>query len=85
MIDDRNNTPSANKIKEGFVRNQKANEAGWKMYLGEMYGTDQMPAYAAPSRAEDYSGLPYTYTFVGQLDPFRSETLTYVSKLAQAG
>ncbi|MED1058265.1 alpha/beta hydrolase [Bacillus mycoides] len=85
MIDDRNNTPSANEIKEGFVWNQKANEAGWKMYLGEMYGTDQIPVYAAPSRAEDYSDLPYTYTFVGQLDPFRSETLTYVSKLAQAG
>lgn len=42
MIDDRNDTPSANEIKEGFVWNQKANEAGWKMYLGEMYGTDQI-------------------------------------------
>ena len=40
MIDDRNDTPSANEIKEGFVWNQKANEAGWKMYLGEMYGTE---------------------------------------------
>ena len=45
MIDDRNDTPSANEIKEGFVWNQKANEAGWKMYLGEMYGTDQIPVY----------------------------------------
>ena len=34
MIDDRNNTPSANEIKQGFVWNQKSNEAGWKMYLG---------------------------------------------------
>ena len=85
MIDDRNNTPSTNEIKEGFVWNQKANESGWKMYLGEIYGTDNIPAYAAPARAEDYSNLPYTYTFVGQLDPFRSETLTYVTKLAQAG
>lgn len=42
MIDDRNNTPSANEIKEGFVWNQRANEAGWKMYLGEMYGMDQI-------------------------------------------
>jgi acetyl esterase/lipase len=85
MIDDRNNTPSTNEIKEGFVWNQKTNEAGWKMYLGEIYGTDNIPVYAAPARAEDYSNLPYTYTFVGQLDPFRSETLTYVTKLAQAG
>ncbi|MED4812119.1 alpha/beta hydrolase [Bacillus atrophaeus] len=85
MIDDRNNTPSTNEIKEGFVWNQKTNEAGWKMYLGEIYGTDNIPAYAAPARAEDYRNLPYTYTFVGQLDPFRSETLTYAAKLAEAG
>lgn len=85
MIDDRNNTPSTNEVKEGFVWNQKTNEAGWKMYLGEIYGTDTISAYAAPARAEDYSNLPYTYTCVGQLDPFRDETLTYVSKLAQAG
>lgn len=85
MIDDRNNTPSTNEIKEGFVWNQKSNEAGWKMYLGELHGTDRIPAYAAAARAEDYRNLPYTYTCVGQLDPFRSETLTYVTKLAEAG
>ncbi|MEW9052298.1 MAG: alpha/beta hydrolase [Neobacillus sp.] len=85
MIDDRNNTPSANEIKEGLVWNQKTNEAGWRMYLGALYGTDDIPSYAAPARAEDFSNLPYTYTCVGQLDPFRSETLTYVSKLAEAG
>lgn len=85
MIDDQNQTPSTNEIKEGFVWNQKTNEAGWKMYLGEIYGTENIPAYAAPARAEDYRNLPYTYTCVGQLDPFRDETLTYVTKLAQAG
>lgn len=85
MIDDRNNTPSANEITEGFVWNQKSNEAGWKMYLGKLHGTVDIPAYAAAARAEDYSNLPRTYTCVGQLDPFRSETLTYVTKLAEAG
>ena len=85
MIDDKNNSPSTNEIKEGFVWNQKTNEAGWKMYLGELYDTENIPAYAAPARAEDYRHLPYTYTCVGQLDPFRDETLTYVTKLAQAG
>lgn len=85
MIDDRNNTPSTNEIKEGFVWNQKSNQAGWRMYLGELYGTDDIPSYAAPARETNYSQLPYTYTCVGQLDPFRSETLTYVTKLAEAG
>jgi acetyl esterase len=85
MIDDQNNSPSTNEIQEGFVWNQKTNEAGWKMYLGELYGKDNIPAYAAPTRAEDYRKLPYTYTCVGQLDPFRDETLSYVTRLAQAG
>lgn len=85
MIDDRNNSPSSNEIKEGFIWNQKANEAGWKMYLGNLHGTEEIPPYAAPARATDYSNLPYTYTCVGQLDPFRDETIAYVSKLAQAG
>ena len=84
MIDDRNNTPSANEIKEGMIWNQQTNEFGWTCYLGDLYGQENVPIYAAPARAEDYSNLPYTYTCVGQLDPFRDETLSYVTKLAQA-
>ena len=85
MINDENNTPSANEITEGMIWNQKSNEAGWKMYLGELYGTEDISPYAAPARAQDFSDLPPTYTCVGQLDPFRSETITYVEKLAEAG
>lgn len=85
MINDGNNTPSANEIKEGMVWNQKTNEFGWKCYLGGLHGNVNVPIYAAPARAEDYSNLPYTYTCVGQLDPFRDETIAYVTKLAQAG
>ncbi|SOC45050.1 alpha/beta hydrolase [Ureibacillus acetophenoni] len=85
MIDDSNNTPSANEITDSMIWNQKLNDSGWKMYLGELYGKEEIPVYAAPARATDFSNLPTTYTFIGQLDPFRSETLTYVSKLAEAG
>lgn len=85
MIDDSNNTPSANEITDGMIWNQKLNDAGWKMYLGDLHGAEDIPVYAAPARATDLSNLPTTYTFIGQLDPFRSETLTYVSKLAEAG
>ena len=85
MINDSNDTPSANEITEGMIWNQKTNDFGWKCYLAELHGHDEVPIYAAPARAEDYRNLPYTYTCVGQLDPFRDETITYVSKLAQAG
>lgn len=49
-----------------------------------LYGSDTIPSYAASAREKDYGHLSYTYTCVGQLDPFSSETLTYVTKLAEA-
>jgi acetyl esterase/lipase len=52
------------------------------MYLG---GIDDISPYAAAARAEDLSGLPPAYTCVGELDPFRDETITYVSRLVRAG
>lgn len=40
---------------------------------------------AAPARATDLSGLPPTYTCIGELDPFRDETIDYVARLLRAG
>lgn len=85
MIDDRNNTPSSLEITGNLIWNHDLNEKGWSMYLNGENGSENVSQYAAPARATDLSGLPYTYTCVGQLDPFRDETLTYVQKLAQAG
>lgn len=84
MIDDRNNTPSATD-NDAPGWNQTTNEVGWKLYLGNLWGTDDVPAYAAPARAIDFSGLPPTYTYVGSLDPFCSETEDYIANLQQAG
>ena len=67
------------------VWNSRSNEAAWKLYLGELYGTDQVPAYAAPIRATHFSGLPPTATFVGSLEPFLDETLDYCQKLKASG
>ncbi len=44
-----------------------------------------IPAAAAPARATDYRGLPPTATFVGDLEPFRDETVAYVEHLRAAG
>lgn len=84
MIDDRNVTPSSHEITDSRVWNHANNAAAWKMYLGEHANGDISP-YAAPRRAKSLAGLPPTYTCVGQLDPFRDETLEYVTRLAQAG
>ena len=69
----------------GITWNTARNHAAWKLYLGELYGSDNVPAYASPSRASDLSGLPPCYTFVCTGEPFYDETLAYVSRLKAAG
>jgi acetyl esterase/lipase len=86
MIDDRNITPSSyeiNKVNFPKVWNREMNRQAWGMYLGET-AKDEVPPYAAAARARDLTGLPPTYTCVGLLDPFRDETIEYVTRLAQA-
>lgn len=84
MIDNRTNTPSSYEITDSRVWNRENTIFGWEMYLGENYDRD-VSQYAAPSRATDLSGLPPTYTCVGELDPFRDETIEYVTRLLRAG
>lgn len=83
MIDDRMITPS-NTGNDAPVWNSAVCRVAWDLYLGGLSG-DAVPAYAAPSRATDYRGLPPTCTFVGDLEPFRDETVDYVERLRAAG
>lgn len=84
MLDDRLVTPSS-KDNDGPITNTQAVKAAWKLYLGNLYGTDRVPAYAAPARAINYAGLPPTYTFVGDIDLFVDETKEYINNLRKAG
>lgn len=84
MLDDRMQTSSAQN-NDAPVWNSKANEAAWKLYLGPLYGTSDVPPYAAPARERDFSGLPPAYTFVGDIEPFHDETLAYIRQLRAAG
>ena len=68
------------------VWNTKRNHMGWKAYLGDLWELgESVPAYAAPARQTDYSNLPPAYTFVGDIEPFYCETLTYIENLKKAG
>ncbi len=66
------------------VWNTRKNHFAWKLYLRGLKGSE-VPDYASPSRRVDYSGLPPCYTFVGSLDPFLDETVSYVRALNDAG
>ncbi|MBR4744581.1 MAG: alpha/beta hydrolase [Oscillospiraceae bacterium] len=65
--------------------NTRRNHWGWRWYLRDLYGTDRVPPYASPARADDLSGLPPCYTYIENGEPFCDETLTYVRRLREAG
>ena len=84
MIDDRLQTQSSEEFKDRRVWNAFKNKFGWNMYLANT-DPDNIPVYAAPARETDYSNLPPTYSCVGDLDPFRDETIEYIYNLTKAG
>ncbi len=84
MLDDRQMTPSSQA--EGLIIwSRESNTFGWKSYLGELYGGDDVPYLAAPSRADDLCGLPEAYVCVGGADGFRDEDIQYAMRLYGAG
>lgn len=84
MLDDRQTTPSIGAAGL-FVWSAESNEFGWRSYLGELYGSDDIPAYAAAARATDLEGLPPTCIVVGSIDGFRDEDVEYAQRMNQAG
>ncbi|TWT01622.1 alpha/beta hydrolase [Planomicrobium sp. CPCC 101079] len=82
MIDDRMLTESARE-NNAYVWNSDTNRWAWKLYLGALSGKE-VPAYAAAARETDYRNLPPTVTFVGDIEPFRDETIRYVENLRNA-
>ena len=83
MLDDRQVTPSSRW--DVPVWSPANNEFGWRSYLGDLYGTDRIPPFAAPARAEDLSRLPPASVWVGTADGFCDEDIIYAQRLNQAG
>ncbi|MFD3841242.1 alpha/beta hydrolase [Streptomyces sp. NPDC058642] len=85
MLDDRNDTPSSHQMAGLGVWDRTANETGWTALLGDRRGGPDVPAYAAPARAEDLAGLPPAFLDVGSAETFRDEVVAYASRIWQAG
>ncbi len=83
MLDDRRITPTSRW--DVPIWSPASNEVGWSSYLGDLYGTSDVPIYAAPARATDLSGLPPAFLCVGTLDLFCDEVIDYAQRLNQAG
>lgn len=84
MLNDKMDTP-ASVNNYGFLWDSKRNKVAWEVYLGNLVGTDDIPYYASPARATDYSNLPSTFTYVGTLDSFLDDTIQYAENLMEAG
>ena len=84
MLDDRQSTPSIGAAGL-YVWGADSNAFGWRSYLGGLYGSDDVPPYAAAARATELSGLPPTCVIVGSIDGFRDEDIDYAQRLNQSG
>lgn len=81
MIDDRNETASSHEITDIGIWDRDGNIEAWRWYLGAAPADE----YAAPSRAQDLTGLPPTFIDVGTVDMFRDEDIAFAQRLMQAG
>jgi acetyl esterase/lipase len=83
-LDDRLETPSMVSFVDSPMWNQPLAVESWRHYLGDLLG-GEVPAYAAPARATDLSGLPPAYISTAEQDPLRDEGILYGLRLLQAG
>ena len=84
-LDDRLETASMLRYTDTPVWHRPNAILSWRQYLGERFGTDDVPAYAAPARATDLSGLPPAYVVVCEFDPLRDEGAEYALALVRSG
>lgn len=86
MVDNTNTTVSSHQYDGLGTWPRDANLLAWKLVLGEelAYSTDA-PAYAAPARAQDVSGLPPAFIEVGSAEMFRDEDVEYASRIWATG
>jgi acetyl esterase/lipase len=84
MLDDTQTTTSS-QWDPLAIWSRQMNAFAWQCYLGGLYGRSDVPHYAAPSRATEFSGLAPAYIHVGALDGFLHEDIEYAARLLGAG
>jgi acetyl esterase/lipase len=82
LLDDRADSPSCHRVTDRRFTNGPGIARTWDTYLGPDRGA--APAYAAPARADDLTGLPPAYVLTCGLDPLRDEGLDYARRLVDA-
>ncbi|MET8754541.1 alpha/beta hydrolase [Streptomyces sp. NPDC004667] len=85
MLDDRGRTFSSHQMAGVDTWDRTSNATAWQALLGDRHGAADLPAYAAPARATDLSGLPPAYVEVGSAETFRDEDVAYANAIWRVG
>lgn len=86
MIDNTNTTVASRQYDGIGTWQRDMNLLAWSCVLGDdLAFSAEAPAYAAPSRATDVSGLPPAYIEVGAAEMFRDEDTAYALRLWETG
>ena len=85
MLDDRNDTESAQQFDGAVSWDRQSNQTGWTALLGTSAGSPEVSHYAAPARARDLTALPPTFIDVGSAETFRDEAVEYATRIWAAG
>lgn len=86
MIDNTNTTVASMQYDGIGTWQRDANLLGWSCLLGDdLAFSPDAPAYAAPSRATDLSGLPTAFIEAGAAEMFRDEDVDYATRIWATG
>ena len=86
MLDHRQMTESAQNMNGAPMWDSHTTKVGWGLYLRGLIDDDQsVPPYASAALNDNFEGLPAAISFVGDLEPFRDETIAYMDALKAAG
>ena len=67
------------------VWSRESNTFGWRSYLGDLYGTDDVPSTRHRPAPPTWPACRPAYVCVGGVDGFRDEDIDYAMRLNQAG
>lgn len=83
FIDDRRQGASFSTAADAIVFNAEDARIAWDHYLGT--DRDEVPAYAAPTRATDVANLPAAYVLAAGLDCLRDDAVDQAVRMMRAG
>lgn len=84
MLDDRTALDRRRDAEAHLVWTNRSNLVGWRSYLGQVFGTDDVPRYAVAARREDLSGLPPAWLYTSDIELFHDEDVAYAQRLRAA-